>query len=388
MRIRLIGGIAWVLLLVPSLSPAQLTQDEEGFELGSIRIVPVTELLGAYDNRVLIAGDGDAEGDFYSEIAALLYFENNPARFDFSADVGYGYRFYREYTDLDNDFYDAGAALAYDNGPVTAGLSSYLKKTLDYDTRYDASSGTEPGAILTGNPSTRYTVMAYAAYEKEVTDRATIEPRYDVWHYFQDFEGEGDAEWQEHQVSLRLGYDYTGKTTIFLTGYYNRQTNDDEDGAIGAMTVGAEGSFSDKLYWLAEVGYAAADYELSGADQGMVGAVRARWVLTEKVSAYIYGRSDFQPGYGGGGANRIYRLGYGATWRFSARWETGAEILHDYLGGIGDATGSDDEVRNFITTWAEYDLTRRLAIRASVRYIMDEEVTDQMIAALNAIYRF
>lgn len=374
-------------LLFPSLLLAQRARNEEGFELGSIRIRPVAEVLGAYDNRVLIAGNGEADGDLYSELAAALYLENNPARYDFSANAGYGYRFYREYTELDDDFYKAGLAVASEGQPLKLGLSSYLKKTLDYDTVYETSSGQGPGAILTGNPSTRYTTTANIAYEKNLTDRTSIAPGYDVWYYFQDFEDDTDAEWVVHRASLQLGYAYTEKTRMFLTGYYSLQTNDDEDGNIGAVTVGAEGRMSDKTSWLAHIGVAAADYELSGTDQGVVGLLRANWNTSEKLSAYIYGSSNFQPGHNGA-ARRVYRLGYGATWRVVPRWSIMAQMLHDYQEELGGAGGSDDDIRNFISAKTEYDLTRCFAVGASLRYIMDEEESDRAIAALSATYRY
>ena len=329
-------GVIVAALLFPSFLLAQRVQDEVGFELGPLRIRPVAEVLGAYDNRVVIAGNGDADGDLFSELAAALYLENNPARYDFSANAGYGYRFYREYTELDDDFYQAGLAIASDDRLLKLGLSSYLKKTLDYDTLYETSSGQGPGAILTGDISTRYTTEANIAYEKNLTDRTSITPGYNAWYYFQDFENDDDAEWMVHRASLQLGYGYTEKTRMFLTGYYSLQTNDDEDGNIGAVTVGAEGRMSDKSSWLAHIGVAAADYELSGADQGVVGLLRANWNTTEKLSTYIYGSSNFQPGYNGGAARRVYRLGYGATWRVVARWSILGQVLHDYQEGLGD----------------------------------------------------
>ena len=383
---RSLQGLIVAALLFPSLLLAQRMRDEEGFELGPVRIRPVAEVLGAYDNRVVIAGNGDADGDLYSELAAALYLENNPARYDFSANAGYGYRFYREYTELEDDFYKAGLAVASDDRPLKLGLSSYLKKTLDYDTLYETSSGQEPGAILTGDPSIRYTTEANIAYEKNLTDRMSIAPGYNAWYYFQDFEDKDDAEWMTHRVNLQLGYDYTEKTKMFLTGYYSLQTNDDEDGNIGAVTVGAEGRMSDKSSWLAHIGVAAADYELSGFDQGVVGLLRARWDTTEKLSAYIYGSSNFQPGYNGGAARQVYRLGYGATWRVVSRWAILAQVLHDYQEQLGNTGGGD--VKNFISVKTGYDLMQRFAVGASIRYIMDEEESDQMIAALSATYRY
>lgn len=386
---RGLPGVVVAVLLLPPLVLAQHARNEAGFGLGPVRIHPVAEALGAYDDRVSInESSGDTDGDFYSELAAALYLKNNPARYGFSANAGYGYRFYREYTELDNDFYKAGIAVVSDSDdrPLKLGLSSYLKKTLDYDTVYESSSGQEPGAILTGDPSTRYTTSANIAYEKNLTDKTSIAPGYDVWHYFQDFEKEDDAEWMVHRASLRMGYGFTEKTKIFLTGYYSLQANDEEDGTVGAVTVGAEGRLSDKTSWLAHIGVAAADYELSGADQGVVGRLRANWETTEKLSAYIYGASNFQPRYGGGAARRVYRLGYGATWRVVSRWAIRGRVLHDYQEELGGSGGG--KVKSFISANTEYSLTQRFALGARVRYTMDEAESDQTIVALSATYRY
>lgn len=386
--IRVFLNVGLTSLLVPTLVLAQQVHDEAGFEWGPLRIRPEAEARGAYDNRVAIDPLGDAEDDLYGELAAALYMENLPARYDFSAYAGYGYRLYNDYSVLDDDFYKAGVAIASDNQPLKMGLASRLKKSLDYDTVYEDSSGSEPGAILTGDPSTRYTTEARVAYEKSLTDKTTIAPGYDVWHYFQDFTGQEDAEWLVHRLSLQLGYGYTEKTRLFLTGDYRLQVNDEEDGSIGSVLVGAEGRITEKTRWLAHIGVAAADYELSGTDQGIVGLLRGNWDITEKVSAYAYGSSDFQPGYDGDGARRVYRLGYGGVWRIIDRWSLDAQVLHDYQEELGDAASGDDEVKNFISVRTEYALMQRLALAASIRYIMDEQEADQTIAALSAVYRY
>jgi len=384
---RRLPEVIVAVLLLPFLVLAQRAQNEGGFELGSVWIRPVTEVLGVYDDRVSInESSGDTDGDLYTELAAALYLENKPAQYDFSADASYGCRFYLDYADLlDNDFYKAGVAVVSDERPLKLGLSSYLKKTLDYDTVYEAS-GAGPGAILTRDTSTRYTTKASIAYEKNLTDKTSIVPGYDVWHYFQDFENEKDAEWQVHRASLQMGYGFTEKTKIFLTGDYGLQTNDDEDGTIGSVTVGAEGRFSDKTRWLVHIGIAAADYERSGTDQSVVGLLRANWEPTEKLSVYMYGSSNFQPSYSDSDARRVYRLGYGTTWRVVSRWSVMAQVLHDHQEELGGSGGVG--IKNFISAKTEYGLTRRLSVGASIKYIMDKEESDQTIAALSATYRY
>lgn len=379
------AGMVVAALLLPSLLLAKRMRSEEGFEIGSIMIRPVAEALGAYDNLVYSDAAGD-DGDFYCELSASLYLENKPAMFDFSADAGYGYRYYQDYTGLDNDFYEAGVSVASSDRPLKLGVSSYLKKTLDYDTIYGSFPGQEPGAILTREPSTRYATLANIAYERKLTDKTTIMPGYDVWHYFQDFEDKEDAEWQVHRASLQMGYGLTDKSKMFLEGSYSLQTNDEEDGTIASVTAGMEGKASEKTSWVGYIGVAVADYEESGADESVVGLLRANWDATEKLSTYMYGSSNFQPGYGGGDARKTYRLGYGAIWRSTARWDTMIQILHDRqeeLGGAGDG-----ESKNFVTFKTEYDLMRGLAMAARIRHTMEEEESDQTVVSLSAVYRY
>jgi hypothetical protein len=377
--------ILLMLLLLPLTLSAQRNRAEEGFELGIFRLRPVAEASVSYDDRVVITGN-DADGDLYSEAEAALYMENTPAQYDLSADAGYGYRFYNEYNGLDNDFYQAGVAVSSEANPLKLGFSSYLKKTLDYDTLYGDQAGDIPGAILTRDPSTRYTALANIAYERNLTGKTSIEPGYDYWYYFQDFTDREDAEWQVHRASLRAGYAYTEKTRIFLTGYYSLQVNEEEDGTIGAATLGAQGSFSDKTTWLAHIGVAAADYELSGTDEGVVGLLRLNWDITEKAATYIYGSSNFQPGYSGGDARRVQRLAYGASWRIVSRWSARFQVLHDYQEEL-NAT-DDGEFKNFLSVRTDYDLTNRLAMNAGVRYTRDDEVTDQTVVSLGIGYRY
>ncbi|MEN7973465.1 MAG: hypothetical protein ABFR47_06485 [Verrucomicrobiota bacterium] len=384
---RGLPAVMAVALLLPSLVQAQRMRDEEGVVWGSFRIRPVAEALGAYDNRVLVDElSGDAEGDLYAELTGALYFENLPAQYDFSAYTAYGYRFYRDYIGLDDDFYKAGVAVASSQNPLKLGVSAFLKKTLDYDTMYEVSSGQEPGAILTGNPSTRYTATANVAYERNLAGKTSIEPGYEARYYFQDFQDEDDAEWVEHRAGLRIGYDYSEKTRLFLTGYYLFQTAENEEGSIGAATLGAEGRFSGKTSWRAHVGIAAADYEHSGTDQGLVGLLRGNWEITEKLSAYIYGSSNYQPGYGGSNAREVQRLGYGANWRIVSRWRIMVQVLHDYREELDRPGGG--EVGNFISAETGYDLTKRFTVGGRVRYAMDEEEHDQAVVALSAVYRY
>ncbi len=383
-------GIGFLTLaLSTSLLPAQELNSEKGFELGIFRIRPEASVLGAYDDRVTIDPSGsDADGDTYGEVAAGLHLDNTDARFDVSGQALLGYRFYNEYTGLDNSFYDFGAAVASAQNPLKLGLSAYLKKTLNYDTTVGEG---DLAATLTRNPSTRFSARGNVAYEKRVSDKTTITPGYDLWYYLQNFDepGRPDDEWMEHRGGLELGYDYSKKTVFTLSGYYSLQLTEEEDGHIGTVVVGARSRVTEKTQWIAQIGVATADYELSGTGESVVSRVRATWQATEKVFVYVFGGNSFQPRSGGGGAQLVYRLGYGVNWRVVSRWSLGAQILHDYEESLTNPVGGgSDEVRHFFSAETSYNLTRQFTLSLTGRYVNDEFEVDQAVVSLGIGYRY
>ncbi len=378
------------LLFVPAGLFAQGIAENEEIHWGPVSIIPEASVLEAYDNRVLLDSNDNATGDFYTEVATGVSLRNLPARYDLSANARYGYRFYSEQIDLNDDFYDAGAAVASSQNSLKWGLSGDVTKSLNYNTTYDPSTGDGPDSILVDGPNRRSVVQGSLAYEKKVSEKTAILPGYGVQHYFQEFQDSSTAEWQTHNVGVELVHEYSAKTRFAVGGDYSLQVNDDEDGYIATVEVGAESSMSDKTSWRASVGFSAADYELSGSDQGGILNLRAVWQATEKVSAYIFAGNDYQPGYDGGAARLVYRAGYGAGWQITTRWTLGGSVLHDYQDtvGSGNASPGADEVRHFFTAQCGYDITKKLQLSFSGRYINDEFEVDQTVLALSLGYTY
>jgi len=377
------------LMLCPGAGFAQNELDELGFELGIFRIKPEVRAAGAYNDRVVINGS-EAEGDLYGEAEAYLDVENTDARYDVGAWASYGHRSYDDFSVLDDNFYGAGGEIASREDALKFGLSGYLKKTLDYDVRSNDSSGSGLGAILSPNTSKRTSVIADVGYELQLTEKSAIMPGYEGRYYYQDFAQQEDAEWQEHEASLTLGYGIASRTVLTLSGNYNTQITDEETGSIASLLLGAKSRATEKIDWTASLGIAAADYEITGTDQSWVGSVRARWQATEKISAYVFGRSNYRPGYSGGGARQVYRAGYGANWRVVDRLRLDVQMLHDYDESIQSGTGASgsNTVRHFFTGRVDYDLTRHILLGLSGQYINDEEEMDQMIVSLQAALRY
>ena len=144
--------------------------------------------------------------------------------------------------------------------------------------------------------------------------------------------------------------------------------------------------------WEAEIGYAGADYQDSGTDHSLVSKLRGNWQATPKVSAYVFGGNNYQPGYGGGGARMVYRLGYGARWNVVPKFTLLSSIFHDYQEQVASSRKTDsdydDTVKTFFDLKAEYEPIDPLSLVAGLRYNHDQYDDDQTIISLKAVYRF
>ncbi len=114
------------------------------------------------------------------------------------------------------------------------------------------------------------------------------------------------------------------------------------------------------------------------------------WQASEKVSAYVFAGNDYQPGYGGGGARMVYRAGYGADWKFAARWALGGSVLHDYQDSLdsGNTSPLTGEVRHFFNAHCGYSITKKLLLSFAGNYINDEYEVDQAVVTLSLDYKY
>lgn len=380
--------IVWLLAACFAWSAAsvngQVGSDEKGFELGPFHVQPVIKALAAYDDRVI---DSPADGDVYGETEASLSVNNTDARYDVGGWASYGYRAYDKYAALNDDFYGMGGSIASRGGRLKSGFSGYFKKTLDYDVSVDGDG--ELGSILTSSTSERGSAKVDVGYERQVTDKSAIMPMYQGWYYFQNFEDQQDAEWQEHRASLEYGYGMSPRMLLMLSGGYDMQINDEEKGAIFDVSIGAKSRATDKLDWNAKLGVSSADYELSGTDQGVVGSLGLNWQATDKVSSYAFAGSSYQPGQGSGGARKVYRAGYGAAWAIVEKCTLDLQILHDYQDRIDGSGGPGlDDVRNFVTGRVAYDITRNIALTLAGSFIDDELEENQTIVSGKVVWTY
>ena len=365
--------------------------EEDGFVWGSTVWRPTASVGAAYDNRVAQDPAGGYDADAYATWEAGVSMHNLPALINYSASGRYGQRYYRQLNADNSYYYHLRGAVASGDSPFIWALSTDLDRTLDYNTTYDPETGQEPDSILTSEPSTRSVTQGSIGYDIKASELTSIRPFYSMQHYYQTFSGSDPAEWQIHSADVQLRRKHSEKTAFTLTGAYSLQVNDEEEGYIGTLLLGVESQSSDKTSWQASIGYSLADYDLSGTDQGGVVNLRGNWNTTEKITLYVFGGNDFQPGYDGGAARLVYRLGYGLGWSPIDKITFGASVLHDYQDEIGSNTSTDPALgtlRHFFNASLGYQLLEGLDASLGYRFVDDEESQNQQVISINLGYTY
>ena len=364
----------------------------EGVLVGEYALRPEASVSIAHDNRA-VGNRNNAQSDMYSEAEVGASLSNPEALLNWSVGGDVGYRFYSDFSEQNDAFYNADVRLqSGGDQALNVYLSGNVSKSLDYQTDYNPDTGEQPAAVLTDSPSRRYSAQAGLGYAVPLSERMTVIPGYSLLHYYQTLGSSGNAEWQTHTVSLKLLRQQTESLNLFLSGDYSLQMTDEEDGYVSILMAGAEGRVTDKTAWSAAVGYGYGDYEVSGDSWGVISELRFSWKATEKVSLYLFEANDFLPGYEGGAARRVYRGGYGVTWQPLPRLGFGASALHDYEEDAGDgglsSSSADGEVRHFFNVQATWRVNDRFVLGCSGRYNKDELDTAQQVVSLRLGYTY
>lgn len=378
-----------LLLFVAGAAGAGVAPDDQGLFLGRWIIHPAVDVLGAYDSRVLIDGAGGASSDYYGEIGASASINNLPARYSLSGNAGYARRYYSTYNEFDDDRYHLGIGANSVQDSLKWSMQTTLRKTLDYDTTARIQDGKTPGTILSDETKHTYSLNAAVSYEGRLSDVTDLTPGYRGRFFYEKPEQSDDRKWQTHSADLQLGYRYSDITKATLTGTASYQINEEEEGLVSQVMVGLQSKPTENTQWEAGVGGASANYGQSGSDQAFIFNAKGLWQLSEGISVYLFGGNYYQPGYGGGGASRVYRLGYGADWRFRNRWRAAVQMLHSYnesLGGSG--TANDGNARHFASLGVDYEFENRLAIGVKGKYVRDYFEEDEIIISITASKRY
>ena len=364
--------------------------EQEGIRLKGLTLRPNLSGNVSYDDRVEFdATTGNASDDVYAEVSVGAELYNQPAVVSLVARANYGWREYNENDQSSGDFYDAGIVLNSSEYALSWLLGADFVKALDYNFSYDPESGREPDSILSSEPNERWVFRGNADYFIPISDNLNVVPGYAGEHYYQEFETSDTAEWQTHALRVAVNRVVSDRTTLLLGGWYEQQVNAGDDGSISVLGVGVDYNVSRRtvINFRGGVGYA--DYELSGSDMSGLIDVRGGWTPKENLTTYVFFSNSYEPGFGGGAARMLYRIGYGAGWKFARKMTLSGSGLHDYAEAVG--SGESDfygGVRHFFSGEFSVELIRDWDAAFSMSWVNDEIEEDQRILSIRTTYRY
>lgn len=371
-----------------------LGEEGRGKNLGPVHLEAEAGVRAAHDNRAISQNSGYEE-DFYGEAFAGLTLENQPAMFQLGAGAEYGYRYYSEFSEINDDFYTLDALLLLTDSALKLGVSGEFKKSLNYGTEFEPDTGRGPDSVLTDLPNTRFLAEGNLGYDYPVSDKFSIMPEYKAEYYNQRLSGGGNteiADWVIQKALAEARYRYSVKTMFSAGLEYSLQENKVEKGRIATAYAGAQSDMSDKTSFNLRLGLSSADYEDSGAGTGAVSDFKVLWRAAESLSIYGFGGNEYQPGYGGGDARMLYRLGYGFAWQLLSRWKLSGRGLHSYEDGVDgdtvDSVFSTDDLMHFYNASLGCRITNRLFGELNFSYTIDGVEPDRIVTALGLSYLY
>ncbi|MBN2161952.1 MAG: hypothetical protein JXR25_03805 [Pontiellaceae bacterium] len=285
----------------------------------------------------------------------------------------YGHRVHESNSDANADFYSFGVAGSSQENLLKYRVSGFHAKTIDYDVRVNNGNPENLPVILTSTVSDRTGAIFDATYDRNLSDKTHLVPRYGLSYYRQSISDQSDLQWVEHSIGLSLDYLLSEQTTIWFGGGSELQLSDEEGGVVSGASLGLRRA-QDKLSVSVQLGISAADYEDSGSDVGLQGNLLMSLPVTEKILVYAFAQSSHQPGSSQLGARQSSRLGYGGDWLFTDRISCSFQFLHDRQQYLQDG---DVALLHFASAQVRYGFYRHASAVLAVNYFTEEIGADR-----------
>ena len=333
---------------------------------------------------------GAASENFFSELFVQGAIANPPSVYHWVADGRYGRRLFSNDEIVGGYFYDAGVSLGTERRPLFWSSSIGISRTLRYRTAYNSESEMAPSSILVRQANTRRDFRFRCSYDRKLFTKTSIVPEFRFSEYWQeDVNSENVYSAQSYETSLELMHQYSAITRVGVGSGYKIQVNRRETGRVDSVFASFDYKLSEKTALNSRLGYSWASYKESGGARGLNFRCKGDWGATEKLNVYVFGESSFKPGYGGGAARKLYRLGYGTSWLISDRSSVSLALLHDYQMALKENVNNPDsygEVRHFLSLTATHSPVDRLRVNLGFRYEKDEFPDAQTEVFLSAVY--
>jgi len=265
--------------------------DAAGIRAGSFMLYPELGLGVSYDDNVF-GTQNNTEGDIYYGVRPSVSVESNFGRHELTFDAYTDSRFYS--SDTSEDRFDWGAEA---QGTLDVSAFSQLVGLVAYDQLTEARTATN--RVAGGVEPTEYDLLRANVVFNQRFNRltASVGTAYAEYDYDDDAAiggGTIDQDFRDHdklEIPVRLSYDVSPDTSIFVAGSYNTRRYDQQPPTVAVtrdsdgydIGVGAAFDFTNLIRGEAFVGYLEQEYDQVGFQKvdGIDFGLNAEWYASE-----------------------------------------------------------------------------------------------------------
>ena len=264
--------------------------DAVGIRAGAFTVLPQVNLVGKYDDNIY-ATDVNETDDFITELATSVSVESGWSRHALNVVAGVRQYIYADNTDENRLDWNVGA-----DGLIDVTRDTQLRGALAYRQLHEDRG--DPSAAAAASEPTEYSLLTGAASLDHRFNRLTtrISGGYSEYDYKDVLSTTGvvidqdDRDRAEYEESLRVGYDVSPDTNVYVQGTLNQRVYDltvpvvavnrDSDGY--AVVAGSDFRLSNLMQGGVFVGYQEQSYDdpTLANTSGLAYGASVEWYVT------------------------------------------------------------------------------------------------------------
>lgn len=317
--------------------------DAVGIRAGGFTVFPLASVAGKFDDNIY-ATDVNETDDFITQLSTAVEVNSNWSRHALNFDAGVSQYIYADNTDENRLDWNVGV-----DGLVDVTRDTQFRAALAYRQAHEDRS--DPSTPAVASEPIEYTLLTGTASLDHRFNRLTarVSGNYSEYDYKDAVSTVGavidqdDRDRQQYEEALRLGYDVSPDTNVYVQGTLNQRVYDlsvpvvavnrDSDGY--AVVVGSDFRLSNLMQGGIYVGYQEQSYDdpTLSESSGLAYGANVEWYVTPLTTITFDAASTIEE------TTTIGASGYNAQ---TAGVRVDHELLRNLLLNAHASYGSDD----------------------------------------------
>ena len=264
--------------------------DAVGIRAGGFTVFPLASVAGKYDDNIY-ATDVNETDDFITQLSTAVEVNSNWSRHALNLNAGVSQYIYADNTDENRLDWNVGV-----NGQLDVTRNSQFRGAVGYQQAHEDRG--DPSSPATASEPIKYTLLTGTASFDQKFNRLTARVSGGYSEYdFKDAVStvgvvidQDNRDRQQYEEALRLGYDVSPDTNVYVQGTLNQRNYDltvpvvlvnrDSDGY--AVVVGSDFRLSNLMQGGIFVGYQRQSYDdpTLAESKGLAYGANVEWYVT------------------------------------------------------------------------------------------------------------